>query len=255
MIELEIPPVGIKLLTKEQEYPEKIPIYNGISYCDAVRQASEGAKYIVTKGSIQACQWSPVVLGLKQPENSFEQSIQPKFSSELEGLFLAPLTAYDTDNPPDIVIIRTLPVHFRWMIEKLGRENFLHNPYLTMDKSALVHFDEGREGKPNAWIRIINRWLDRLNRFPRWRRFTLFLFKSTFITHIFDKFISRTMADMSMCRNSTYLPYETDKANISYFCTGGIAWGRNSSLNMTAGFPFPLFQRLQEEITIIQPQS
>jgi len=70
-----------------------------------------------------------------------------------------------------------------------------------------------------------------------WEIFTRIAFRSTFVTKIFDKFITKYMANMSMCRNSSVMPFQTKKANISYFCTGGVAWGKNDSRHMTSGFP------------------
>ena len=49
---------------------------------------------------------------------------------------------------------------------------------------------------------------------------------------------------MSMCRNSTVIPFQKGKANVSYFCTGGIAWGKNKPDNMTSGYPYGIYQKL-----------
>jgi hypothetical protein len=56
------------------------------------------------------------------------------------------------------------------------------------------------------------------------------------------------MANMSMCRNSFVIPLRENRANISYFCTGGVAWGKNDSRNMTSGFPRHLFVKLDAHL-------
>ena len=53
--------------------------------------------------------------------------------------------------------------------------------------------------------------------------------------------ISRAMADMSVCRNSTVIPLLSGQVNVSFFCTGGITWGRNHPQYLTSGWPWPAF--------------
>jgi uncharacterized protein (DUF169 family) len=74
----------------------------------------------------------------------------------------------------------------------------------------------------------------------RWKKFdeaTRIAFKDYRVTGLFEKVAKNAVADMSMCRNSTVLPYVEDAGNISFFCTGGVSWGGNSPSNMTSGFP------------------
>jgi hypothetical protein len=59
--------------------------------------------------------------------------------------------------------------------------------------------------------------------------------------------ISRTLSDMSICRNSTAIPLLTGRANVSFFCSGGITWGRNSPDHLTSGWPWHLYRRLGDQ--------
>jgi hypothetical protein len=77
-----------------------------------------------------------------------------------------------------------------------------------------------------------------LARSRRWRAFTYWLFRSHLVTAGFDAVISRTLADMSVCRNSTAIPLLSGRTNLSFFCTGGITWGRNRPDEITSGWPW-----------------
>jgi hypothetical protein len=92
----------------------------------------------------------------------------------------------------------------------------------------------------------VNRLLGGLARSGRWQTFTRWLFRSHWVTARFDAIISRTLADMSICRNSTAIPLLTGRANLSFFCTGGITWGRNRPQHLTSGWPWPIFQRVDQ---------
>jgi uncharacterized protein (DUF169 family) len=48
-----------------------------------------------------------------------------------------------------------------------------------------------------------------------------------------------------MCRNSTVIPHLTGKANMSFFCTGAVAWGLNKPQHITCGIPFPLIENIE----------
>jgi hypothetical protein len=95
----------------------------------------------------------------------------------------------------------------------------------------------------------VNRILGGLARSERWQAFTCWLFQSRWVTARFDALISRTLADMSICRNSTVIPLLTGQANQSFFCTGGITWGRNRPEHLTSGWPWPLFQRVDQVLS------
>jgi hypothetical protein len=87
-----------------------------------------------------------------------------------------------------------------------------------------------------------------MNGFTLWQKTTTFLFRSTIVTRLFDRFITKFMANMSVCRNSTLIPIQTGRANISFFCTGGIAWGKNFPDFLTSGFPYEIFRRIEPHL-------
>jgi hypothetical protein len=115
---------------------------------------------------------------------------------------------------------------------------------------------QGRAGwRPNstAWrssvITATNRVLATLARSHRWQALTRWLFRFRLVTIGFDALISRIMADMSVCRNSTAVPFLTGRANLSFFCTGGITWGRNRPDHLTSGWPWRLYQRAIQDLS------
>lgn len=250
VIKLELPPVGIKVLDKENtSLFEGIKQFSGVSYCEAVFEATFGKELLVRPGSVKVCKWVPIVLGFKEAQNEFEQSIEPHLQAGTPGIYIAPLHLFQKDISPDVVIIRTKPDHYRSMIDILGWESFIDFAALRQDKTALHTFNEKPPSGFSAMtIKYFNGALDALNRFDLWNSLTAFLFKSGFVTKIFDKFITRYMANMSMCRNSFVIPFQQNKANVSYFCTGGVAWGKNDSRNMTSGFPYQLFGKLDAHL-------
>jgi len=79
-VSLELPLIGAKVLDSLEGF-EGIEVYHGASYCDAVRNATFGKELVVAPGSIEVCRWSPVVLGLKQPDSDFERSLEPRLDS------------------------------------------------------------------------------------------------------------------------------------------------------------------------------
>ena len=246
MITLDLPPVGIKLLDRQTvgDYAG-VTLFSGVSYCQAVFGATFGMELLLAPGSVKVCKWVPVVLGFKDAENDFERTIEPHLEPVTPGIFIAPLHLFRHDASPDIVILRTKPDNFRSIIGILGWKSFIDHAGLRQDRTALHAFRMNPPSGLSALaIRYFNGALDLLNRFTLWHGFTALLFRSSFVTRIFDRFITRYMANMSMCRNSLVIPLLERRANISYFCTGGIAWGKNDSRNMTAGFPHDLFLAL-----------
>ncbi len=248
-MQLDLTPIGIKIF--RDSIPDLLPAtgFNGISYCDAVRQASAGESFLVKPDSIGVCQWSPIVLGFKEPSNSFERSIDGRLSFPVKGIYLAPIRNFPESIKPDVVIIRTSKENLQRIIDVLGRENFAWEEKEKVDRSALSLFERSIKAWRLRLINVVNGLLDKLNRSKTWQKFTHILFRSTLISSVFDKIIKRTMADMSMCRNSTYIPFITGKANISFFCTGGIAWGQNRSHDMTSGYPYSLYTRLEKHLS------
>ena len=245
-VKLELPPVGIKLLNEKllEEFKDTT-LFSGVSYCQAVFGATFGMELLLKASSIKICKWSPVVLGLKQAENDFERSVNPHLEPCTQGVYMAPLHLFRKDVTPDGVIIRTNPAYYRKIIDLLGWDSFIDPESYKQDQTALNTFKmKPPTGLSAIAIKYVNRVLSMLNRFTLWHRFTTFLFKSDFVTKVFDKFITLYMANMSICRNSFVIPWQQGKANISYFCTGGVAWGKNEPDDMTSGYPYETFLRL-----------
>ena len=255
---LDPPPVGVRLLPEDHarwDELDAIPVYRGVSYCDAVRRAGEGETLRVLPGSLQVCGWAPVVLGLKEPSGRFEEGLDPRLAFPSGGLLLAPLDRFPGE--PDVVLVRGTPALLREMVRAIGPEQLWNGHGRRLDRSALFLFDtapnmpvQGRAGwRPNstAWrssvITATNRVLASLARSRRWQALTRWLFRFRLVTIGFDALISRLMADMSVCRNSTAIPSLTGRANLSFFCTGGITWGRNRPDHLTSGWPWRLYQR------------
>lgn len=232
-------PVGVQILQAGENL--NIPVYHGISYCDAVRRAGDGKALQVLPGSIEVCSWAPVVLGLKQPEGRFEEGLTPRLAFSVTGLLLAPLDSFPGE--PDVVLVRTTPEVLRSMAQRLGREGLWAGHQGRLERSALPYLLDGTATSRRGLVRTVNRLLATLARSGRWQAFTHHLFRSRLVTAGFDAVISRTLADMSVCRNSTAIPLLTGRANISFYCTGGITWGCNQPDHLTSGWPWPLFQQ------------
>ena len=248
---LDPPPVGVRLLPVDHARGaelDAIPVYRGVSYCDAVRRAGEGEPLRVLPGSLQVCGWAPVVLGLEEPAGRFEEGLEPRLAYPSGGLLLAPLECFPGE--PDLVLVRGTPALLREMVRALDPDDLWGEHGGRLDRSALSLFDpthstpgKERAGGRAAFITGTNRVLAALARSRRWQALTRWLFRSRLVTVGFDALISRTMADMSVCRNSTIIPLLSDRANLSFYCTGGITWGRNRPDHLTSGWPWPQFQQ------------
>ena len=254
---LDPPPVGVRLLpvdgTRGDEFGE-VPVYRGVSYCDAVRRAGEGEILRVLPGSLQVCGWAPVVLGLKEPEGRFEEGLEPRLAFPSGGVLLAPLDRFP--GKPDLVLLRGAPELLREMVRALDPEELWDGHRQRIDRSALflfatAHPMPGYElaGARARFVNVTNQALAALARSSRWQALTRWLFRSRLVTISFDALISRAMADMSVCRNSTVIPLLSDRVNLSFFCTGGITWGRNRPDHLTSGWPWDLFQQALQAVS------
>jgi len=217
-----------------------VPLYRGVSYCDAVRRAGEGETLRVLSGSVKVCRWAPAVLGLKEPEGRFEESLAPRLAFPVAGLLLALLDRFPGE--PEVVIVRARREVLREMIEFLGPELLWSGHGGRLDRSAVPLFTGGRATARHGLIDVVNRALAALARSVHWQALTCWLFRSEVVAIGFDAIISRFMADMSVCRNSTVVPLLTGCANVSFFCTGGITWGRNRPDHLTSGWPWSDFE-------------
>jgi len=245
---LDPPPVGVGLLGSAQEHGE-VPVFAGVSYCQAVRQAGEGQALRVLPGSIEVCQWAPIVLGLRPPEGHFEQHLAPRLEYPTPGLLLAPLDQFAAwQGEPEVVLLRTTRQALDSLIRMVGRDQVWQGHGGRLEWSATPLFSGGRFTFHYRAVQHTNEALAFLARSRRWQAVTHWLFRSRLITASYDALISRTLADMSICRNSTVIPWQTGQVNVSFFCTGGITWGLNNPDHMTSGWPWTVFQRLRGSV-------
>ena len=228
-------PVGVRLLRSPDEHAG-VPVYRGVSYCDAVSRAGAGEALRVLPGSIHICRWSRVVLGLKEPRGRFENSLTPRLAFPVAGLLLAPLDRFP--GTPQVIVVRTAPDAQREMIANAGWERLWDGHAGRLDRSALSLLAAGEQTHlRHPLIGPVNRMLASLARFAPWQALTRWLLRSKLVTVGIEAIISRTLANMSVCRNSTAIPLLTGRANVSFFCTGGITWGRNDPNYLTSGWP------------------
>ena len=242
-------PVAVRLLRTPDDHPD-LPTYHGVSYCDAVRRASQGQVLRVLPGAIEVCGWSPVILGLKPPAGRFEAGLEPRLPYPAAGLLLAPLDR--CPGQPDLVLVRGEAVRLGELIAGLGPGARWDGHGGQLDRSALPLLAAGgasprsdltaRGVSPRSdLIQAVNRALAALAPSARWQALTRRLFRSRALTAGFDALISRTLADMSICRNATVIPLRTGRVNLSFFCTGGITWGGNDPGHLVAGWPWPRY--------------
>jgi len=237
----EPPPVGVRLLRSAREHSE-VEVFSGVSYCLAVRQAGEGHALRVLPGSIEVCRWAPVVLGLKSPDGGFEEHLAPRLEHPTPGLLLAPLDQFPGE--PDVVLLRTTRHALDSLICMAGRDRLWQGHGGRVEWSVAPLFAGGRFTLHYHAVRQANSLLAFLARSGRWQAITHRLFRSHLVTAAYDAVISRTLADMSLCRNSTVIPLQSGQINVSFFCSGGITWGLNSPEHLTSGWPWTVFQEL-----------
>lgn len=231
-------PVGVSVSRSAQAHSD-VPVYHGVSYCDAVRRAGVGECLRVLPGSIEVCGWSPVALGLKTPANRFEQGLTPRLPFPVAGLLVAPLDRFAGE--PEVVVVRAGPEVLRQMVQVLGPEALWDGHEGRLDRSAMPALTAEQPSRRRGLVGTVNGALAALARYRRWQAFTHWLFRSHLVTAGFDALISRTLADMSICRNSTAIPLLTGRVNASFFCTGGVTWGRNDPEQLTSGWPWAQF--------------
>ena len=244
-IDLELPVVGVNILSYSLDGFDA-ETYHGVSWCDAVRLATFGAETLVVPGSIDICKWSPIVLGLKAPENAFEESLEPRLKGNVAGLYVAPLSRF-SDVEPDVVIVRGRPAQLRDLADRLG-EGALSTKYAgQIGRTALGVGDRGLSARV-LLTHASNRVLAVLKHWKRFDDLTRIAFRNAKVTGMFEKVAKNAVADMSMCRNSCVLPYVEDAGNISFFCVGGVTWGGNSPANMTSGYPGSMAKKILEAV-------
>lgn len=244
---LELPLIGVKLLEDSTKGFEGADDYRGVSYCDAVRLATYGQELLLKPGCIEVCKWSPVILGLKQPENRFEEGLEPRMEAPVAGVYLAQLSRFSAEAPPDVVIIRGRPGQLHRLSEMAG-EGSLQTRYRgQIGRTALGEDDKGVKARA-LLTHGSNRALARLRNWKRFDDITKVAFRSSKVTGAFEKMAKNVVADMSVCRNSTVLPFLEGAGNISFFCTGGVTWGGNSPANITSGFPYRTVEKILDRL-------
>lgn len=241
-IDLELPVVGVKFLQSFAGY-EDVEQYHGVSYCDAVRLATFGTEQLLAPGSIEVCKWSPVVMALKAPENDYERSLKPRLPEQLAGVYLAPLWHFRGE--PDVVVVRGRPMQLRQLAAGMGNGALQQRYRDSIGRSLLFEGERG-PGLRAVVTQVTNRVLNKLKRSKRFDQMVKVAFRRDDVTAWFEKLLRNTVADMSVCRNSTVLPYLEDAGNISFFCTGGVTWGGNAPVHVTSGFPYRLFATVQD---------
>jgi uncharacterized protein (DUF169 family) len=246
-ITLELPVIGVKVLDSLDGFEDLEP-YHGVSYCDAVWLATFGVEQLVAPGSIEVCKWSPVVTGLKEPESVFEKSLEPRLCEPAAAVYIAPLSRFREGVRPDVVIIRGRPEQLRRITGALPDGSLVERYRGQIGRTALGVGDRGLSAKV-LLVGVTNRLLSGLRRWKRFDDLTRTLFRSEKVTGTFERMLRNTMADMSVCRNSSILPYVEDAANISYFCTGGVTWGGNSPAHMTCGMPYRLYEMIEDGLS------
>lgn len=234
-IKFELPVIGVKVLKESTRGFEGTTEYRGVSYCDAVRLATFGEELVIGPGSIEVCKWSPVILGLKKPETDFEVGLEPRLEWPVAGIYLAQLSRFG-DIEPDVIMVRGVPADLRAMADAVGAAE-MQGRYRGQIGRTALGVGGGRLDLKVKLTHGTNRVLARLRDRKWFDAFTRAAFNDPRVTGAFEKLARNTVADMSMCRNSTVLPLLEDAGNISFFCTGGVTWGGNSPANMTSGFP------------------
>ena len=247
-IALDLPLVGVKILKDSTGGFEGVTRYRGASYCDAVKRATLGEALVVEPGGIEVCRWSPIVLGLKAPENSFERGLEPTLVGT-QAVFVARLEQFGEGVEPDVVIVRGSLARLFEVAGAIGPGGLQERYRGNIGWSALGVAERGRSFRV-ALSRASNRALGRLAQWTRFDDLTRVVFKSPRACAAFEAFGKRnTVADMSVCRNSTVIPYVEGAGNISFFCTGGVSWGGNSPWQATSGYPYgvigPVLDRLE----------
>lgn len=250
-IKLPLPPVGVKIITEKTAMIDDVPTFRGISYCLAVTEVTNQGECWVDAQSIDTCGWAPFVLGFATPSTEFEKSLLPRLPKSIAGLYLANLDSVRKGIDPDVVLVRTTRENLHLMLDKIGWENaaWEYAEEKRLSVSSLSILREQKESWRSRLLQPVNRSLAAMNSVPGWKQLTSVVFKSRYATQAFDSLIKRTMADMSMCRNSTVIPYLTGKVNTSFFCTGGISWGGNDPQHMTSGWPWEMWGKIKDDLS------
>jgi len=264
--------VGVKFLNKD-ELPKnfkKIKRPSVLSYCDAVHLL-ENEKYaeglIVTGDSIKVCHWSPVGLGLKEPETEVQKKIVPLFDELNHGIFIFNIGKTSKNHPlqnfvdnPDTVTLVGTQENVTKSIEEIGIENFTKEYFKQLEYSAISLFSneviltkkEKRKMKRHLRSTKFINWLfasKLMNNKPMMKLVTKSLTKYR-VVKMMDSFLPKYATGMSCCYASSSIPHATQKANVSLMDTGSIGWGGFSKKSMFLGLPYDLYKKLEPIILL-----
>ncbi len=262
--------IGVKYL-KEDELPLDFKIIKnpGVrSYCDAIPILSkENYKdgVIVTTDSIKVCHWSPVGLGLKEPETSVQKKIEPIFDELFHGIFIFNMGITSKNHPlqeaienPDTVTLIGTSENMAKSVEVIGLENFTKDYINQPNISAVSEFSnednltkkERRKRKRHLRsLKFIN-WLfasKLMSNKPMTKLITRMLKNYSFVK-IMDGFLRKFGTGMCFCYGASSIPYATQKANVSFSDAGSISWGGISNKDMVMGLPYYLYEKLEQNV-------
>ena len=265
--------VGVKFL-KEEEMPENFDVVKKIgirSFCDAFRlinteKFSDGL--IVTKNTIKICHWSPVGLGLMEPETDVQKKIVPLFDELNHGIFIFnigktsknhPLQRF-IDNPDTVTLIGSFEIVSQ-AIEQIGEENFSKEYVKQLEHSALSLFTnfDGLTKKEKRKIKRHLRSTKFINSLfasklisnkPMVKFITKLLTKYPFVK-VMDGVLRKIATALSCCYVSSSIPYSTQKATVTLIDTGSIGWGEMSKKSIFLGLPFNIYSSLKSKVSVI----
>ncbi len=264
--------VGVKFLNKD-ELPKDFKTVKkpGVkSFCDAFRLLEE-EKYteglIVTGDSTKICHWSPVALGLKEPETDVQKKIVPLFDKLNHGIFIFNIGKTSKDHPlqnfvekPDTVTLVGTQENITKSVKEIGIENFAKEYFKQLEYSVVSLFSneitltkkEKRKGKRRLRnIKFMN-WLfasKLMNNKPVDKFMTRIATKYR-VVEILDNSLSKSGNGMSCCYASSSIPYTTQKANVTLMDTGSIGWGGLSYKSMFLGLPYNIYKKIEPSILL-----
>ncbi len=262
--------VGVKFLKKD-ELPQDFKTIKKpgvLSFCDALRlidtnEFKDGI--IVTADSIKICHWSPVALGLKEPETDIQKKIEPIFEELNNGIFIFnvgnnykdhPLQNF-IDNPDTVTLIGSFDTVSK-SIEQIGIDNFSKDYIKQLEFSALSLFTEDgtltkkEKRKIKRHLRsarfINSLFASRLiNNKPMFKFITRLMTKYPMVK-FFDGFLRKFGTALSCCYVSSSIPYTSQKATVSIIDTGSIGWGQMSKKLVFMGLPYSMYKTLEPNI-------
>lgn len=239
-IKLDLPVIGVKQLKDSVNGFESVDRYDGPTWCDVMRLATFGQALVVEPGAIEVCSVAPVVLGLKDAEKEVDKILEPRMMEHVAGYYVNHVSRFPEGVEPDVVIIRGRPAQVKQVAEIAGELQQNYRGYIGASA-----FDLSGIQRLNVFSALVSNWMiGYVKRLKGFDNLMKTIMNAGPLMFIGEKMIEKSLADMSMCRNSTIMPLLEDAGNISYFCAGGASWGGNSPRNMTSGYPYRIYRKL-----------